>query len=507
MKLVPNEVNLRLKPRQYYEIFRARDARYDGRIYIAVSSTGIYCRPICGARLPRFQNCSFYPLPAVAEKHGYRPCLLCRPELAPGDNGQSLHYSQQYQLVKKILRRIEDGGLNNRGVDELAAEFEISGRYLRKITQQELGVTPSELAQTQRLLQAKRLITDTTLAVTDVAFAAGFGSIRHFNHEFKKRYRLAPSHFRQKPPLKKAKRKHQTSADHFQEFRLDYRPPLNWDALLGFLVGRAIPGVECVIDGRYLRTVLIDEYRGWIAVEPARSSGAKTRYSLKVSISDGLIPVAIEVLNKLINVFDIRANTADIETHLGRDPLLAATVRGHSGMRLPGAFDGFELLLRAILGQQISVKGATTLAGRFAKTFGQKITTPHPALSFSTPSAAKLANAKVDKIQSMGLPYKRAETIRLAAQAVTNGELTLHPGADPALTAKTLIAIPGIGEWTADYVAMRALNWPDAFPSGDLGVKKAMKLSHRKAILARAERWRPWRAYATMYLWLSLAGG
>lgn len=489
----------------YYQALRSRDARFDGRVFVAVRTTGVYCRPICTARLPNPKNCTFFPLAALAEKNGYRPCLVCRPELAPGKDlfGDTRLPDTQAELAQKLMRRIEDGALNDLKLDELAAEFAITGRYLRVVLERFLGVTPTELAQTQRLLQAKQLLTETRLNITSVAYAAGFNSLRQFNHVFRQKYRTAPREFRTSvkfPESKSIKRFYEC-----QQLRLDYRPPMNWQALLRFLGTRAIPGVEDVADGDYLRTIKMGEYSGWIKVEHNHSTGKSDTHSLKVSISDSLTPKLIPILAKVRGVFDVRANVFEIESSLATDPLLSKTIKKHSGMRLPGAFSGFELLLRAILGQQISVKGATTLAGRFAQSFGEKIETPFSALAYATPTAERLAEAKLSDIQAQGLPQKRAETIKLTAIAVSEGKLNLEPGADPKLSAENLIAIPGIGEWTADYVAMRALDWPDAFPSGDLGVKKALELSRKKEILARAEQWRPWRAYATMYLWLSLA--
>lgn len=505
----PDHIISRLDHDALYEVLRCRDLRFDGRIFVAVRTTGVYCRPICTARLPKSENCTFYPLAALAEKHGYRPCLICRPELAPGETllGGSIRLEPGAELAQKIVRRIEDGALNDCTVEELAKEFEITDRYLRVIFERYVGVSPIELAQTRRLLQAKQMLSETNLAITVIAYAAGFSSLRQFNNVFRKKYQMAPRDLRRST---KSVAKRSTQIEHVcQQLRLDYRPPLNWPALMNFLGMRAILGVEHVDKGTYLRTVTVGEHSGWIKVNCIdMHAAAKTKpapNTLTVSISDSLAPVIMQVMSKIRGVFDVRANVFEIESTLSKDKVLAKTVKKYSGMRLPGAFDGFELLLRAILGQQISVKGATTLAGRFAARFGDPIQTPYPELMYTTPCVQRLAEAKVTDIQVMGLPSKRAQTIKFAATAVCEGKLNLEPGADPDSTAANLIEIPGIGEWTADYVAMRALDWPDAFPSGDLGVKKALDLTRRKDILARAECWRPWRAYATMYLWLSLA--
>lgn len=489
--------------RALYSALNAHDTRFDGRIYIGVTSTGIYCRPVCPVRVPKFENCTFHTHAATAEKAGFRPCLVCRPELAPGD----AKVDAVSKLARLALRRIEDGALNNVGVDELAAEFNVTARHLRRAVGTAFGVTPVELAQTQRLLHAKQLLTETDLSVTDVAFTAGFASLRRFNALFKARYRLAPR------ALRRQSADLNTLPIAFDDtdtlsFRIDYRPPLNWQALLAFLGERAIPGVEAACDGTYVRTAQIGEHRGWVAVSPfLQKKRARPLHALKLTLSESLQPGCVALITRMKTVFDTRANAAEIDRHLGRDPLLAAAVTTHAGMRLPGAFDGFELLLRAILGQQVSVKGATTLAGRMATAFGQPVATPWPMLGHLSPDPARIARASVDRIAGIGLPRKRAETIRYAAKATQSGELMLAPGSDPDVVREQLIAIPGIGEWTASYVAMRALAWPDALPLGDLGIKKALGLTRAADITARTEAWRPWRAYGAIYLWLSLGGG
>ena len=484
-----------------YRAIRSKDVRFDGHIFVAVKSTKIYCRPICRAKCPKIENCTFYPHAALAEKNGYRPCLLCRPELAPGESLATSLADPLVMLAKKAVRRIEDGALNEQSVEGLAAEFGVSSRHLRKAFETSLGVTPTEMAHTCRLLQAKQLLTDTEIKITDIAYSAGFTSLRQFNHVFRKKYRMSPREFRHAMPTKTTLDLNGSDTAE-QTLRLDYRPPLNWSELSRFLKTRAIPGVEGFDGNSYVRTVALNNHTGWLSVKPLPD---KRKNALEVQIAENLVPVATQLLARTRNVFDVRANIEAIEQQLRDDRLLAPVVAKYSGMRLPGAFDGFELLLRAILGQQISVKAATTLAGRFADSFGSEIDTPFDALARTTPSAERIADAKLSKIQAQGLPRKRAETIQAAARAVAENKLLLEPGADPELSRQTLVAIPGIGEWTADYVAMRALDWPDAFPSGDLGVKKALGLSKRKDIIARSQQWQPWRAYATMHLWLSLA--
>lgn len=491
--------------RLLYDVARSHDPRFDGRFFIGVTSTGVYCRPVCSVRMPKFENCTFHGHAAAAEKAGFRPCLVCRPEIAPGD----ARIDAVSKLARLALRRIEDGALNDLSVDELAAEFNVCARHMRRALGQEFGVTPVELAQTQRLLHAKQLLTETTLSVTDVAFASGFESLRRFNALFKSRYRLAPRKLRENSRGKLSVPKNIAGEfDDAISFRIDYRPPYNWDTFVNFLAARAIPGVEHIVNGRYLRTVQIGDHVGWIVVAPFKLTHRKRAINaLKLTLSQSLRPVCVQVMTKVKTVFDTRANAQDIDQCLGSDELLKRAVRDNGGMRLPGAFSGFELLLRAILGQQISVKGATTLAGRMAHMFGEPITTPWPELSRISPEPGKIALAGVDQVAPIGMPGKRAQTICLVARAVADGELNLVPGADPDVIRDQLIAFPGIGEWTASYIAMRALAWPDALPLSDLGIKKALGLTRAADILQRTEAWRPWRSYAAIYLWLSLSGG
>ena len=487
----------------YYAALRNRDIRFDGRLFVGVKTTGNYCRPICSARMPKLENCAFYAHAAAAEKSGFRPCLVCRPELAPGD----AKVDAESKLAHLVLRRIEDGALNANNIDDLAAEFGVCAGDIRRATTQEFGLTPIEIARTQKLLYAKQLLTETDLSVIDVAAAAGFENAPRLTRQFKSRYRLSPSVVR-RSLNSSTDLPHTTDLLDTTSFRIDYRPPFNWDALSTFLGDRAIPGVETVHEGAYLRTVQVAKHVGWVAVMPyVRSKRLLPVNALRLVMSNTLLPVCVAVLTRIKTVFDTRANAAEIDAHLATDPLLAASIKAHTGMRLPGAYDGFELLLRAILGQQVSVKGATTLAGRMVQAFGDPITTPWPALTHLSPDVGRIAEAKVDRIAQIGMPGKRAEAIRLVAKAVHSGKLTLVPGADPDIVCKQLLAFPGIGDWTASYVAMRVLAWPDAFPLGDLGVKKALGMTRAADILARTDRWRPWRAYAAIYLWLSLSGG
>jgi AraC family transcriptional regulator of adaptative response / DNA-3-methyladenine glycosylase II len=475
-----------LDPGGCYRALRSRDTRFDGVFYVGVTTTGIYCRPVCTARAPRRDRCRFFDTAAAAERDGFRPCLRCRPELAPGN----ARVDAVSRVAAQALARIESGALNGRSVDRLAAEFGITARHLRRIVESEYGVTPVQLAQTQRLLLAKHLLTATALPVTEVAFASGFASLRRFNALFQDRYRLSPARLRG-PRIP-------APSDTFT-CEIGYRPPLDWDWMLGFLAARACPGVEWIDGRRYLRTAAIGKHRGWLAAEPAPKGNA-----LRVEIASSLAPSLVALLARLRRLFDLSAHPRQIEHHLSRDPLLRPVVAANPGLRVPGAFDGFEAAVRAVLGQQVSVKAATTLAGRYAAAFGQPLATPYAALHRLTPSASAVAAAAVSDLRAIGLVSARAGTIRGLARLVAGGSLRLEPGAAAAQAVARLQEIRGIGEWTAHYIAMRALGWPDAFPHGDLGVRKALGGGPPRRILAAAGAWSPWRAYAVMALWKSL---
>jgi AraC family transcriptional regulator of adaptative response / DNA-3-methyladenine glycosylase II len=470
-----------------YRALTARDTRFDGVFFVGVKTTGIYCRPVCTAKTPGRARCRFFDSAALAEQAGFRPCLRCRPELAPGN----APVDSTRTIARAAAARIEAGALSDGGsLESLAASLGLSSRQLRRAVRQELGVSPVELAQTNRLLLAKRLIAETQLPMVQVAFAAGFESVRRFNALFRSHYRLTPSTLRRS--------KTNTIASDCLRLTLAYRPPLDWLALLQFLSARAIPGVECVTAGVYHRTVAIGEHRGWLSVSPVAG-----RNLLTVELSTALAPVLPSLLARLRNLFDLDARPDVIASHLARDPLLARSIKSQPGLRVPGAFDSFELGLRAILGQQVSVRGASTLAGRFAEKFGEPISTPLPCLNRITPSAEALAAARSATIAALGLPTARAESVKQLASAIARGEIDLNPGLDPLGVIAELVELPGIGPWTAEYIAMRALRWPDAFPAGDLGLLKASGLK-AKSLEAASQPWRPWRAYAAMHLWESL---
>jgi AraC family transcriptional regulator of adaptative response / DNA-3-methyladenine glycosylase II len=475
-------MGMKLDSDSCYQALVSRDPRFDGLMFVGVSSTGIYCRLICNSRRPLKRNCTFYPNAAAAEQAGFRPCLRCRPEIAPGNARVDAHN----RLAVTLGRRIEEGALNEINLPQLAAQMGISDRHLRRVIQDEFGVSPNKLLETQRLLTAKLLLTDTTLPVTEVAYASGYASLRRFNDVFKSHYRLNPSQFRRGVGSNKA-------AGRFV-FDLAYRPPLDWDALLQFLEKRLYAGVEAIVDSAYLRTVNIGGHIGWIRVQPSSRPNA-----LSIEVAPELALVIPRVLTRVRRLFDLGAEPERIAQRLGG---LAASC---PGLRLPGAFDGYEVAIRAVLGQQISVKAATTIAGRFARAFGKAVVTPFPQLYLLMPSARRIAQVSPSELAKIGVTSARAHTLVGLSRAMAQNPNLLEPGADVEAAIVRLKALPGIGEWTAQYLAMRAFSWPDAFPATDLGIRKVLDVNGERAVLAQAERWRPWRAYAAMHLWRKLA--
>ncbi|WP_304466093.1 DNA-3-methyladenine glycosylase 2 [Vitiosangium sp. GDMCC 1.1324] len=473
-----------------YRALTARDRRFDGLFFVAVSTTGIYCRPVCTARTPRQDRCAFYRTAAEAEHAGFRACLLCRPELAPG----SAPVDSVPRLVATAVSRIEGGYLNESSIDDLAAELGVTSRHLRRAMEAELGVSPVELAQSRRLALAKQLLQDTALPLAEIAFASGFQSVRRFNALFQERFGRPPSELRRKGAEEEGSRS--------LVLRLDYRPPLDWGQLLLFLRGRAIPGVEHVGDSEYRRTVRLGGKTGWLVVrhDPKRPA-------LLAEVSLSLAGVLMPVAARLRTLFDLDAQPEVIAECLGRDALLGKLVQQHPGLRVLGAFDPFEMTVRAILGQQVSVRAATTLSGRLVARFGESLDSPHAEISRLFPLPETLAAATVDDVASLGLPGARAKSLLGVARAVAEGSVRLDRHAEVDETMAALEALPGIGAWTSHYVAMRALRWPDAFPASDLGIRKALGGVTAKVAAERAEAWRPWRSYAAVHLWTSLSEG
>jgi AraC family transcriptional regulator of adaptative response / DNA-3-methyladenine glycosylase II len=465
-----------------YRAARARDRRFDGHFYVAITSTRIYCRPICTARPANRKNMRFYSNAAAAEGAGFRPCLRCRPERAPG----LAPVDAVSRLVGAAMAGIEEHALSSARVGDLASALGISDRHLRRITEAELGVSPIELAQTQRLLLAKRLLRETALDLTDIAFASGFGSVRRFNALFKSRYGLSPRAIRGKS----------IDTDTLS-VQLEFRPPLAWKSLLAYLRLRAIPGVETADETHYRRTVAIGAVKGWIAVSMHAGGSA-----LNLELSPNLTPVIGAVIGRVKQLFDLGAAPDSVSTVLKQDAILAATVRRLPGLRVAGAFDGFELAVRTVLGQQVSVKGASTLAGRWAEAFGEPIATPYAELNRLSPTAERMAEVPAAQLAALGMVGARARCLIGLAAAVAQREIVLSYAANVEDQIESLMRLPGIGHWTANYIAMRALHWPDAFPTGDLVLLRAAN-SNQKQLQQRSEAWRPWRAYAAQYLWQS----
>lgn len=473
-----------------YRALAAKDARFDGVFFTGVKTTGIYCRPVCAVKTPRESSCQFFASAAAAESAGFRPCLRCRPELAP--------YALQQNLAHAVWQRIAAGALNEVGVESLAAEVGLSSRQLRRVLLQHFGVTPIELAQTQRLLFAKKLLHETRMPMTEVAYAAGFGSVRRFNAIFALRYGIAPG------AIRRAVRP-DGAADDALTLRLAYRPPFDWSHMLRYLAARAIPGVEAIeAEGSqpaYRRSVRIGDAEGWLCI-----TNLPGRHQLVLDIAPSLAPVLMPLLVRVRSQFDLDANPAVIEAHLRPDPLLAPRIEAAPGLRVPGAFDGFELAVRAVLGQQVSVAGAGTLCKRLVAQFGEPALSPFFAVTHHFPRAETLARQDAADIARIGLPKARAQTIRALAHFAAGGGLQLPPGAPLADAIIRLKTVPGIGDWTAHYIALRALRYPDAFPAGDLGLQKAAATTSARLteteLAARARAWSPWRGYAALALWM-----
>jgi AraC family transcriptional regulator of adaptative response / DNA-3-methyladenine glycosylase II len=474
-----------------YRALAARDARFDGLFFVGVTSTGVYCRPICPVKTPKAANCRFFATAQEAEQAGFRPCLRCRPELAPGhapvDDGQ--------RIARAILQRLEEGSLDaEAGLDAIADQFELSSRQIRRIITRELGVPPIQLLLTRRLLLAKQLLTETRLPVTDVAFASGFSSLRRFNDAFIRRYRMPPTRLRREAVNgREAAAPGETST-----LQLAYRPPYDWREMLAFLSARALAGIELVTDDAYARTVLLGDTKGWIRVTRATKA-----HALRIELSHSLMPALPALLARVRALFDLDARPDVIATHLKKDPRLAAAVKARPGLRVPGAFNGFELGLRAILGQQVTVKAATTIAGRFVQTFGEPIATPIAGLDRLTPAPERIAAARVSDIARHGIVAARARSLVALAQAHQSGTLYLDGGThhDPDASIRALAELPGIGPWTAHYIAMRALRWPDAFPKEDVALRSRLGGVTAKEAETLSQRWRPWRSYAVMHVW------
>jgi AraC family transcriptional regulator, regulatory protein of adaptative response / DNA-3-methyladenine glycosylase II len=460
----------------------SRDARFDGKFFIGVLGSRVYCRSICPAPTAKEKNVRYFPSAAAAAEAGFRPCLRCRPECSPGTPA----WLGTPNTVSRALRLIAESGLEDGGVEGLADRLGVGSRHLRRLFVQHLGATPSAVAQTRRLHFAKKLIDETNLPMSEVALSSGFGCVRRFNAAIRKVYKRTPTQIR------RLSRQAGLQPENQYLFRLKYRPPYNWQGMLRFLAARATPGVEYVEAGRYCRTISLQGGAGFVDVSLDEDNDA-----LLVRVQFGDPRSLFLIVERLRAMFDLNADWAAIAPSLKSDPALAKRVDAQPGLRVPGSWSGFELAVRAILGQQITVKGATTVAGSLVRTFGKPFASPK-GLSHVFPPPEDLADADLTAI---GLTKARAATIRGLARAVCDGRISFEGIVAPEDFLTRLCEIPGIGKWTAQYIAMRALGEPDAFPSGDLGLLRALGLENSAELERRAEAWRPWRAYATMYLW------
>jgi AraC family transcriptional regulator of adaptative response / DNA-3-methyladenine glycosylase II len=460
----------------------SRDARFDGKFFIGVLTSKVYCRSICPAPTAKEINVRYYPTAAAAAEAGFRPCLRCRPECSPGTPA----WLGTPSTVSRALRLIAEGDLQEGGMEALAGRLGIGARHLGRLFISHLGAAPGAVIRTCRLNFAKKLIDETNLPMGQIAFAANFGCVRRFNAAIRKVYHRTPTQ------LRRLSRYADGKAENQYLFRLRFRPPYHWPGVLAFLAARATPGTE-VVEGRaYRRSISLNGHHGYLQVSLDESNDA-----LAVRLHFGEPRSLLSIIERLRAMFDLNADWASIAPTLQCDPILVAGVKAAPGLRVPGCWNGFELATRAILGQHISVKAATALAGRIVETFGQ----PYPlgnGLTHLFPTAQRLAEAN---LAGMGLPRARAESIRALARAVSNGEITFEGIIDSEAFLTKLSEISGIGKWTAQYVAMRALGEPDAFPFGDVGLLRSTTLKSASQLEHRAEAWRPWRAYAAMYLW------
>ena len=476
-----------------YRALLTRDARFDGQFFVAVRTTGIYCRPICPARAPKLEHIEFMPSAAAAQAAGYRPCLRCRPETSP----QLAAWRGTYSTVSRAMALIAAGALNGDAVDGLAGRLGIGERQLRRLFRKHLGASPNAVAQTRRVLFAKQLISDTTLSMTEVALAAGFGSVRRFNDTFQKLYGRPPRSLRRDGAG--------GAIGSAVNLTLTFKPPYDWPAIIGFLATRAIPGVECVRGDEYARTISLGGATGTIVVRPAMQQQA-----LIANIRFPVVAALPAIIERIRHLFDLGADPAVIGAHLSEDPALAKLVEARPGLRVPGAWDGFELAVRGILGQQISVGAARGLAGKLVAAFGTRLpATDEPAIADLThafPSPDQIMCAD-DLAATLGMPRQRAAAIRALAEAALADPRLFEPGLGLDESIARLRSLAGIGEWTAQYIAMRALREPDAFPTGDIGLLRAMATESGRPttaqLQARAAGWRPWRSYAALHLWAS----
>lgn len=473
----------------YYQAMLARDPRFDGRFFAGVRTTGIYCRPICPARKPRRTSVVFFPSAAAAEAGGFRPCRRCRPDTAPG----TPVWTGTAATVSRALKLLAAGAATD-GLPALAARVGIGPRQLRHLFRRHLGASPRDVARVLRLDFARRLIDETTLPMTDIAFSAGFSSVRRFNDAVKSRFGRPPTELRRQADDLTG------STDDALVLRLPYRPPFDWASLLAFLGRRAVTGVESVSGTVYRRTIRLGAASGWVSVEPDPH-----RHELRAMVRLPRRERLMEVSARLRDLFDLEADPLRIGEDLGRDPALAPWVAAWPGLRVPGTWDGFEAAVRAVLGQGVSVAAATTFCTRLAQRCGPPVAGAPAGLTRCFPTPAEVAGAD---IHDLGLTRSRAAALKQLATAVAGDEIRLDGSADPVHVRHQLVRIPGIGDWTAEYIALRALHDPDAFPATDLVVARTLDRWPRLSGDGDpAALWRPWRAYATMFLWRIAATG
>lgn len=469
----------------------SRDPRFDGLFFTAVRSTGIYCRPTCPAPAPKPRNVGYYPNAAAAEAAGFRPCLRCRPELSPADGA----WRRGDDTVARALKLIDQGLLAEQPLAALAERVHVGERQLRRLFVERVGAPPIGVHGTRRLLFAKQLLTETALPITEVALAAGFGSLRRFNATFLDAYRMAPRDLRKRPGA---------ASGETLALRLNYRPPHDFAAMLDFLRGRALPGVEAVDGKGYMRVVGDARSPGWLRV----SAAGDGEHALLLELHGVPPSRLLAMVERVRRMFDLDADPRVISTALSRDTRLRALLRKRPGLRLPSGWDGFEIAVRAIVGQQVSVAAARTVTARLATRFG----TPLPeafavhGLQHLFPTPETLADADLSGI---GLTGARAATIRTIAAALVQGDVDFSAERTLDDFVSRWTALPGIGPWTAQYIALRALGHPDAFPAEDLVLQKQLpgdgtRMTAR-ALRERAEAWRPWRGYAVIHLWRDAA--
>jgi AraC family transcriptional regulator of adaptative response / DNA-3-methyladenine glycosylase II len=470
----------------------ARDARYDGRFFTCVKTTGIYCRPICPARPPKVENCIFMPTAAAAQAAGFRPCLRCRPESSPDLDA----WRGTSATVSRALKLIEGGALDGGDVASLADRLEIGERQLRRLFRIHVGATPISVAQTRRVLLAKQLIHQTDLPMIDVALSSGFGSVRRFNETFQQLYGRPPRELRRRTAV--------GSPSPEISLLLPYRPPYDWAAMIQFLEARAIAGVERVVDNSYSRVIALGDVAGSIHVAHAQEHRA-----LRVMVRFPKLNALPAIIARIRRMFDLSAEPGAIESALSADPMLAPRVRARPGLRVPGGWDGFEIAVRAVLGQQITVRAATQLVGRVVAAIGAPVDGSIDVTGL-THAFPRPEHFKADILAGLGMPRARAAALAGVAAAAAADDRLFDPRRDLADAVTRLRELPGVGEWTAQYIAMRALGESDAFLAGDVALQRGFALGGNRPtpsdLLIDAERWRPWRAYAMLHLWMADAG-